>query len=118
VFRSAKRPAPDTRPCPVTQQRCARECPGECQRIAEKMSRRRFIFLGTAAAAAVVAGPAVELAPSTITAIDWGFKAPYWALDTAAVDGLLKLYYEPYIVHHLNPSKVFRLDGITLEPAK
>ena len=88
MFRSAK-PQPDTRPCPVTQQRCVRGCPNECQRI--QVSRRRFLFLGTAAAAAVVAAPYVEL----IAPVGVG-------LDTTAINGILSDAYGPLISKQIN----------------
>lgn len=63
-------------------------CPG--------LTRRRFIFLGTAAAAAVVAGPLVELAAPPELAIDWG------RYDSFTIDGLLKEFYEPVLREMIN----------------
>lgn len=62
-------------------------CPG--------LTRRRFIFLGTAAAAAVVAAPLVELAPAPL-------PTSFTTLDFTTIDGLLKRFYEPALSEMIN----------------
>jgi hypothetical protein len=89
----------------MSEARCPR-CGGshlerQCRLV---ISRRRFIFLGTAAAAAVVAAPYVELAPAT--AIDWGVQLP--STDWATFNGILKELYEPLIVEAINKSNDLR----------
>lgn len=73
-------------------------------------SRRRFVFLGTAAAAAVLAGPLVELAPALRPL---GLE-PYRALE---FDGVLKEVYLPFIADQLNDCD-YLLRAVTMTRAE